>query len=265
MTSLSQSNADARFSDSELTVDAFLGGAIRVQQPRAGYRAGVDPVFLAAAIGASQGQTVLELGCGAGVASLCLLSRVPGLEVTGVELQPPYAALARANAERNAMPLDVITADLRDLPDKLRARSFDHVMMNPPYFDRSAGSSAKDGGRDIALGGNTSLAQWLDTGIRRLKPGGSITVIQRVERLPDVLHGLDHRVGAIEARPLAPRLGKAARLVLVSARKGARAPFRLHPSEVLHHGATHVADGEDYTPTVSAVLRRGAAWPWTED
>lgn len=264
MTSSSPSSAEARFSDAVLTTDAFLGGALRVRQPLAGYRAGVDPVLLAAAVAATPGQTVLELGCGAGVASLCLLRRVPDLVATGVELQPPYAALARENAERNAVSLEVITADLRALPGSLRSRSFDHVMMNPPYFHRSAGSAAKDGGRDIALGGDTPLAAWLDTGIRRLKPGGTITVIQRAERLPDLLHGLDHRVGGIDVRPLAPRLGKTARLVLISARKGARAPFRLHAPEVLHNGAAHVADGEDYTPTVSAILRRGAAWPWTE-
>ena len=63
----------------QVSVDGFLGGQLRLAQPKIGYRAGVDPVLLAAACPAQRGQEVLELGCGVGVASLCLGRRVPGL------------------------------------------------------------------------------------------------------------------------------------------------------------------------------------------
>ncbi|MEY2961347.1 MAG: hypothetical protein RLZ60_1177, partial [Pseudomonadota bacterium] len=56
----------------DLSCDNFLNGKVRVWQPINGYRAGVDPVLLAAAVPAKSGQTVLELGCGVGTASLCL-------------------------------------------------------------------------------------------------------------------------------------------------------------------------------------------------
>ncbi|PJE33810.1 methyltransferase, partial [Pseudooceanicola lipolyticus] len=51
------------FSDSDLTRDSFIGGRVWLWQPRRGYRAGVDPVLLAAAVPARPGQRVLELGC----------------------------------------------------------------------------------------------------------------------------------------------------------------------------------------------------------
>ena len=82
----------------QTTTDDFLGGLVSVIQPRKGYRAGVDAVLLAASIPAKPGQQVLELGCGVGVASLCLAARVPDLTMTGVELQSDYAALALQNA-----------------------------------------------------------------------------------------------------------------------------------------------------------------------
>ena len=69
----------------DLTRDKFLDGQLTILQPRYGYRAGVDPVFLAASVPAKPGQNVLELGCGAGVASLCLARRVSGLSLFGVE------------------------------------------------------------------------------------------------------------------------------------------------------------------------------------
>ena len=40
----------------DVTCDAFLGGRLQILQPRHGYRAGVDPVLLAASIAARAGQ-----------------------------------------------------------------------------------------------------------------------------------------------------------------------------------------------------------------
>ncbi len=245
----------------DLTHDDFLGGKIRVWQPRKGYRAGVDPVILAASVPAKPGQTVLEIGCGVGVASLCLAARVPDVHVTGVEVQTDYAALARRNASQNDLPFDVVTADLRALPASVRQRRFDHVIMNPPYFDRSEGTASHDAGRDLAFGGDTALGDWIDAGARRVGPRGYLTLIQRMERLPEVLAGLDGRLGAIILRPIAGRLGKAPELFLLQARQEGRAAFRMAAPLVMHEGLAHVADTDSYTAPVSDVLRNGAELP----
>lgn len=245
--------------ETDLTSDAFLGGQVELFQPRAGYRAGVDPVLLAASVPAQAGQSVLDLGCGVGAIMACLAARVPGLHLSGLEVQPGYAALAERNMGRNNIAAAVHLGDVSRMPEALRAESFDHVVTNPPYFDRSQGSKAHDAGRDQALGGAVDLALWLDAAVRRLKPGGRLSLIQRAERLPEVLSALDGRVGDCRVVPLAPRVGRAAKLVIVQAVKGARAPFRLLPPVILHEGAAHLADGEDYTAEISDVLRRGAA------
>ena len=96
--------------NSTLTEDAFLGGRLRLLQPAKGYRAGVDPVLLAASVPAKAGQRVLELGCGVGAALLCLGRRVPGLSLTGVEIQPLYAYCARCNALGNDIEAQVVQA-----------------------------------------------------------------------------------------------------------------------------------------------------------
>jgi tRNA1(Val) A37 N6-methylase TrmN6 len=242
----------------DLTTDAFLGGRIRLLQPRNGYRAGVDPVLLAAAVPARAGQTLLELGCGVGAASLCLQARVPGLTITGVEVQPDYAALARRNATAAGSSLQVITADLRDLPADLRQMTFDHVFMNPPYFDRDKGTRATDAGRDIALGGATPLADWLDVAIRRLAPKGHLTLIQQIARLPEVLAHIRSHVGSVVVLPIVGRDGAAAGQFLLQARHSGRAPFRMLAPLVLHTGKHHLQDADDYTPQVAAILRNGA-------
>lgn len=245
----------------DLTSDAFLGGKLHISQPRRGYRAGVDPVLLAASIAARPGQSVLELGCGVGTAILCLGRRVPGLALTGVELQPDYAELARANAAANGLPLSVFTADLSALPADLRQQRFDQVIMNPPYFDRGSGTSAADAGRDMALAGATPLADWLDIGARRLAPQGYLTLIQRIERLPEILIALHNRLGSVVVRPVAGRTNRAPGLFILRARQEGRAPFRLLPALVMHEGVAHDGDKESYTQQVAQILRNGAGLP----
>jgi len=246
------------FAPDELSDDAFLGGSLQLLQPRHGYRAATDPVLLAAAVPARPGQRVLELGCGVGTAVLCLGYRVPGLALFGVERQPAYAALARANAARNGQKVDVVEGDIARLPAELR-HPFDHVLVNPPFFPAGGGTAATDAGREAALREETPLALWIDAATRRLAPGGWLTLIHLAERLPDLMTALDGRLGTASLLPLVPRAGRPASRLLLRARKGGRGAFRLLPPLVMHDGATHDGDRDSFTPEVQAVLRQGAS------
>lgn len=247
------------FSDAALSDDRFLDGRLRVFQPRVGYRAATDPVFLAAAVPARAGETVLDLGCGVGVAGLCLAVRVPGLSLVGVEMQTDYAALARRNAARNGVEMEVAEADIAALPPGILGRSFDHVVMNPPWY-RSDSPRALDVGRDAALREAAPFRVWADVALRRLQPGGRLTIVQLAERLGEILAALEGRASAA-VLPLAPREGAPAGRVIVQARKGGRAPLRLLAPLVLHSGSAHERDGESFTPAAQAVLRHGEALP----
>lgn len=251
------------FDQDALSRDLFLGGKLQILQPKNGYRAGVDPVLLAASVPAFAAETVLELGCGAGVASLCLAARVPGLALTGIELQADYADLAQQNAAANghemAAQMTVYQGDLRNLPDAVLQTSFDHVIANPPYYLQGHGTRSQNAGRNLALRGQTPLADWIEIATRRLKPKGYLTIIQDAERLPALLEAVDGRLGDVKILPFAPRIGRPAHLIILQARKGARGAFCLLAPVIMHEGLAHDGDRESYTREISAVLRNGAA------
>jgi tRNA1(Val) A37 N6-methylase TrmN6 len=236
----------------EASEDRFLGGRVVARQPENGFRAGLDAVMLAAAVPARPGETALELGAGAGTASLCLAWRAKDLTVAGLEIDESLVALANQNAAASGMERRVlfIAGDAFDPPQALR-RSFDHVFCNPPFHE---GEVSPDPARARALQDDGRLAGWLAAGLKRTVSGGSFTAILRADRLGEALAALPER--GVSIYPLWPHAEEPAKRVIVQVRQGSRAPLRLLPGLVLHE-----ADGS-YTPQADAVLRDGASLPY---
>lgn len=238
-----------------LSCNGFLGGRIALWQPKEGYRAGTDAVFLAAAVPAKAGQSALELGCGAGAAALCLMHRVPGLAVTGVEMQESYAALAKRNASHNALAMEVVLARIEALPPEVAERSFDHVFANPPFFETNSLTAPRDGGKKIAhahVAG--ALEDWVGVARRRLKVGGTFTLIHRIEALPALMAACREGFGDLEVFPITSRSVRPAERMVLRARKGRRGPMTLHPPIVMHRGESHDGDGNDYSERAQGIL-----------
>jgi tRNA1(Val) A37 N6-methylase TrmN6 len=233
-----------------VTTDTFIGGRVLVRQMESGFRSGLDAVMLAASIPAQESDEVLELGAGAGAASLCLARRA-GCSVFGIEIDPALTVLADENAAENELSTRVrfVAGDALDVPGELR-RSFEHVMCNPPFHDGD-GLTSPDAGRARALQDSGALASWLAAGLKRVVSNGTFTAILRADRLTEALSALGER--GVSVFPLWPRAGEAAKRVLVRAVKGSRAPFALLPGLVLH------GEGNKYTHAANAILRDGAA------
>lgn len=245
--------------DSDHTQDDLLGGRVRLLQPRQGQRASADAVMLAAAVQVKGAARVLELGCGAGPAMLCLAARLKNVQVTGVELQADLVALCRRNIEANGLGdrLAVKEGDIRGRIAGVAPGSFDHVFANPPYYDAARHRVSPHAGRATARseGGEAELGVWIAAMLRHAKSGGGLTLIHTADRLADILAGLAPKAGAIRVIPLFSRAGQPAKRVIVRAIKGSKAPLVLDPGVVLHQA------GNAYVPAIEAVLRDGAAFP----
>lgn len=236
----------------ELTDGTLLGGRVRYAQPRSGFRSGIEPVLLAATIPARSGQVVIEGGCGAGAGLLCLHARVPGTVLYGVEKDPCLTTLAEANASANDCPTHVIAADLlhATLPGA------DHAFSNPPYH-QGRGTLPTDADRRAAKHARSGLiSAWVRALAVPLRHLGTLTLIVTASAAPEAIDAMAQAdCPAIALLPLWPRVGVAAKLVIVRGVRGGRMPFRVLPGVVLHN------DSSGFTSQIEAVLRDGANLP----
>jgi len=232
--------------------DRLLDGRVVLRQPVAGYRSAIDPVFLAAAVPARPGERVLDLGCGVGAAALCLLARVPGLQVVGLELQAELARAAGENARLNGQGDHVlaIVGDVRRPPPRLAPGSFDHVLCNPPHHAAARGRPSADPARARAnREDGAGLADWVAAAAAMVRPKGSVSFVHRADRLDELLGALRGRLGETVVFPLWPGGGRPAKRVVLRARKDVATPLALLPGLVLHEA------GGGFTAEAEAVLR----------
>jgi len=244
----------------ETTLDAFLGGALMMAQPVGGFRAGLDSVLLAAAVEARPGSLVFEAGVGPGVLAACLLKRCEGVRLSGLEIQPAMAALARENLARNALTerAEIIAGDLFAPPRTeggLEAWGrFDVAVSNPPFLRAEHGNPPPDPLKAAAhtLSEHT-LGAWIERMLKALRPKGLIALILRADCLDEALSALYGRAGECAVFPLWPAAGVPAKRVILTARKGVAGRARLLPGLVLHDGAGALS------PEVAALTRAPGA------
>jgi tRNA1(Val) A37 N6-methylase TrmN6 len=242
--------------DGQVAEDAFLGGRIRLRQPRRGHRAGTDAVLLAAIVASRQGETVYDLGAGVGAVGLAIAAR-SGARVVFVEREPVLAALCRENIALNRLDgrARVIEADLLAPAAERREsglvpESADCVVTNPPFLEEGRGRHSPNSLRALAheLPAD-GLERWIASAAGLLRPKGRLALIHRADALAACLAHLARGFGAVAIRPVHPGPDEPAIRILVTATKGSRAPSRLLPGLVLHDAAGA------FTPEAEALHR----------
>lgn len=229
-----------------------LNKRLKLIHTEKGFKTSIDSVLLAAACPAKVGDQLLDLGCGVGGAGLSVLTRVDGVNLTGVEIQEDHAALARENAVANAFQdqCEFIASDIRDYKNE---NAFHHVICNPPYLEGGAHLRSPSKENAIAMGHEAgedlSVKDWIDCAHDCLKSNGSLTMIHRADKIDKILQGLGKRFGAVEIIPLWPKQREGAKRIIVRAIKHRKSPAILHAGLVLHG-----EDGE-YTYEANQILR----------
>ena len=230
-------------------IDNLRCSNLKIIQARNGYRFSIDPILLCGFTRLKEGMRVVDLGTGNGVIPLLLASRIESLPIVGLERQASMADRARRSVKLNNLQdrIQIVEADVRNLPESMTGESFDAILMNPPYRVPSSGRIAAADERAAArheLAGN--ITDFLQAAARLLNRNGLIYVIFLAERLTELVCEMRRLIlGPKRLRMVHPRLGQAAKLVLVEGRRNGNPGLEIEPPLFIYRGA-----GRDYTEEV---------------
>lgn len=240
--------------DHEIIETTLLRGRVRLLQPKVGFHASIDTVFLAAAAPARKGDKILDVGCGVGSAGFCLMARQPLVQLTGLDAQQEVIDLALQNAGLNdhADRCHFFRGNLlheKIIPDN----HFNTVLMNPPYQEAGTHTPSPEKIKAWSHGEEASgatLGDWVKYAHRKLKSGGTLTLIHRADRADDVIAALVSRrwFGSLVLLPLMSHAGEDAKRIIIMARKERYRPMALKSGFVIHE------DDGTYTKAAQKIL-----------
>lgn len=208
------------------------------------FKLSTDSVLLADFVKSSGAKKGIDLGCASGAISLLLLSRLPRLHMTGLEIVPEAAELAKENMSANALEerSRIICGDIRCHRELFTTGSFDLVVANPPYFPMGSGALSPDAGRAGARGEALCNLEDICTAAAFLcRSGGSVCMVHKPERLSELFccmtkHGIEPK----RLRMVCHKVESAPNLVLVEGRRGGRPGLLTEANLVLRN-----ADGSE--------------------
>lgn len=236
------------------------GGPVLYQAEH--FRLGTDCVLLADFARTAGAQRGIDLGCASGAALLLLLSRTEKLRMTGLEIVPEAAELARKNLAENGLEArgEIVTGDLREHRALFRAGSFDLVIANPPYYPAGSGALPADADRAAARG---ELLCTLEDVCRAagylLRTGGRACLVHKPERLSELFCRLtENGLEPKRLRLVCGRPESAPSLVLVEARRGGKPGLTIAPPLLLQD-----PDG-GVSAELECICRRGKAHKQSE-
>ncbi len=157
--------------------------------------------------GAVEGKTVLEIGTGSGLLSLCFLKAGAG-SVTATDVNPAAVANARFNAQRlnlsksfevRLVPLENSAAYSVIQPEE----QFDLIISNPPWVNQEPQTIDEYALYDA----NFALLQSLLDGLpQHLKPGGKVWLaygcVDAIKTIQKLCQERDYEVTILDSREL---------------------------------------------------------------
>ena len=217
--------------------ELWRGGPVFAQAEH--FKLGTDSVLLASFANAASAHRGIDLGCASGAVALLLLCGNEHLHMTGLEIVPEAAALARENMEKNGFSArsQIICGDIRRHRELFKSGEFDLVVSNPPYFPLGSGRLSPDKERAAARGEtDCTLSDICAAAAFLCRTGGRVCFVHKPERLSELFCAMS--ASGIEPKRL--RLvchtqNSAPNLVLVEGRRGGNPGLKIEPALVLRN------------------------------
>ncbi len=245
----------------EIEETSLLKGRVKLIQPKKGFRAAIDSVFLGASVQERNKEfKLLDMGCGVGSVGLCAAQRLPNIQLTGLDIQENIIDIARHNAQLNNINAEFVQGSIKD-KKTLENNQFDEIVMNPPYETIASGYISENKIKATSnheITSETTLEDWIKFAHLKLKQGGTLNIIHKADRVDEIVLHLSKRrwFGSIIIYPFHSFEGEDAKRVIVKARKERYAQTKLKFGMIIH------GQGGDYSKQAVEVLEHAQGIDW---
>ncbi len=202
----------------------YITEGLHIIQSKEVFAFSIDAVLLArfTYIPVTKG-TIIDLCSGNGIIPLVLStrSRVP---ITGIELQPRLADMARRSAQYNNLDhkLRFIEGDVRNKNIIDNIGQADLVTCNPPYFATTGQNEWNDNPyfTNARHERNGTLTDMVEAASQLVKQKGKVSMVLRPERLSELMEAYrKYRLEPKRLKCIYPKEGKNANIVLLEGMK----------------------------------------------
>jgi tRNA1Val (adenine37-N6)-methyltransferase len=241
------------------TVDAILGGRLRIIQKKRGYRFSLDALLLAHFSALREGDGLIDLGTGGGVIALILAQRFRCGRVLGIDIQEGLAEMARRSVILNRLEgkVEIRRGDVRRPESLCGPQSFSAAVFNPPYRRLRSGRMNPDSEKAVARHEiEGTVGDFLAAAVHVLRPDGRVYAIYPASRMVELLARMrERRVEPKRLRLVHSRLGGPAVFVLLEGVKGGREGLKVLSPLFIHEEAGR------YTSEMMEIFTDLAAFP----
>lgn len=214
-------------------LDDLQRNGYRIIQDPGRFCFGMDAVLLSgfAAEGIKPGSRLLDMGTGTGIIPILLEARTKASHLTGLEIQPESADMARRSVALNSLQdkISIIQGDIKEAGDLFAAASFDVVTCNPPYMIGQHGLTNPESPKAIAR--HEVLCTFDDVAAaaaKLLASGGSFFLVHRPFRLAEIMMTLmKYKLEPKRMQLVHPFVDREPNMVLLQAVRGGRSRLKV--------------------------------------
>jgi release factor glutamine methyltransferase len=156
-------------------------------------------------IGTTPGPLVVDVGTGTGAVGLAIKRYRPDARILATEVSSDAVELARRNAERLGLDVEVLAGDLLDPVPGTLAGTIDLVVSNPPYVTEEEYESLPEEVKAepyAALVGGTDVHRRLvQAAVRWLSPEGWLAVEIGADQGPEVRALFEKHLTRVDVSP----------------------------------------------------------------
>ena len=244
-------------------LDDLQNGYCLIQDP-SGFCFGMDAVLFSSFIRIHKGESLLDLGTGTGILPVLLAARTPAGPMTGLEIQPAYADMARRSVLYNGLEdrIRIVQGDIKEAATYFGAASFHVVISNPPYMPCGRGKiSTADA---VAAARHEILCTLKDVIVQAktvLVDGGRLFLVHRPVRLAEIMWRLkENALEPKRMRLVYPYSDRKPNLVLLEARKGGGPGLETEPPLIVFQNGGIPTEEVENIYGRKALLMRDTDW-----